>query len=355
MTLKLEQQQLIYNEIESGLDFILSHFEQPVIFPRKIMTKQLDYQKEVYSTKEALDYFQQSEFLDCRINTYPYLTDYKDVPRYKPDFIFIDIDKNDFKTDRSLKIALSNTLKNIREKLDSNAFPTVLFTGGGYHIYQPVYCPTALENIIEFEEFDKPSVQFLRFAKDCLSKGLADKNNNPSFKSCLLRIPGSINSKYNTKVKIVQKWNGIKPPLPRELLEDFRTYLIQKKIEENKQRQKMLRLKRQHNNSNNHNYTHYYEWIEKLLQTPIEDFRKLVLWRILCPYLINVKRLSNDESFQILREWLDKCNSIRKLDFNPNQKIRELLKCVGNFKPIGIRKLKTEDEYRELYLLLLQK
>ena len=65
--------------------------------------------------------------------------------------------------------------------------PTVLETGGGYHIYQPVYCPTALENITEFNEFERPSEQFLRFAKDILSNNKADKNNNPSFKSCLAK------------------------------------------------------------------------------------------------------------------------------------------------------------------------
>jgi hypothetical protein len=51
----------------------------------------------------------------------------------------------------------------------------------------------------------------LRFSKRFLSFVKADKNNNPSLKSCLLRIPGSINSKYNTEVKIIQKWNGHKP------------------------------------------------------------------------------------------------------------------------------------------------
>ena len=142
------------------------------------------------------------------------MTDYKGIQRYKPNFIFIDLDKNNFKSERSFKLALSNTLKNIKEKLvvdnNSNAYPTVIETGGGYHIYQPVYCPTALENVTEFKGFDRPSEQFLRFAKDYLSNGKADKQNNPSFKSCLLRIPGSINSKYgNTKVKIVQKWNGL--------------------------------------------------------------------------------------------------------------------------------------------------
>ena len=71
-------------------------------------------------------------------------------------------------------------MKNIKEKLGGE--PTVSITGGGYHIYQPVYCPTALENITEFQGFDRPSEQFLRFAKDYLSNGKADKRNNPAFK-----------------------------------------------------------------------------------------------------------------------------------------------------------------------------
>jgi hypothetical protein len=37
-------------------------------------------------------------------------------------------------------------------------------------------------------------------------------------------------------------------------------------------------------------------WIEKLLQTPIQDYRKFSGWRILSPYLMNVKRLSYDNA-----------------------------------------------------------
>ena len=50
-----------------------------------------------------------------------------------------------------------------------------------------------------------------RFTKNFLSFDKADQANNPSLKSCLLRIPGSINSKYNTEVKIIQNWNGLRP------------------------------------------------------------------------------------------------------------------------------------------------
>lgn len=204
------------------------------------MTKNLGYQKEVFS-KEAMNFFKESDFIDCRINAFPSFTDYKGIQRYPPDFIFIDLDKSNFKTNRSFEIVLSNTLKNICEKLEGDAYPSVLFTGNGYHIYQPVYCPTALENVTEFSKFtDKPSQEFLRFAKNFLSNSKAYQSNNPSFKSCLLRIPNSINSKNNTVVKIVQQWNGYRPTITKELLLDFRRDLIQKKIDEYNYRQKMF-------------------------------------------------------------------------------------------------------------------
>jgi len=40
-----------FSEIESGLDFVLSHLEKPILFPRTIMTKKLGYQRLVYSKK----------------------------------------------------------------------------------------------------------------------------------------------------------------------------------------------------------------------------------------------------------------------------------------------------------------
>ena len=56
------------------------------LFPRTIMTKKLGYQKIVYSKEEVIEIFSDSNFVDCRINAYPYLTEYKDIPRYKPEF-----------------------------------------------------------------------------------------------------------------------------------------------------------------------------------------------------------------------------------------------------------------------------
>src|SRR5918995_4297958 len=226
-------------EIEIGLDFILSHFEQPTIFPRTIMTKKLGYQRKVYSKERALEHFIKSDFIDCRINAFPLL---KEGATWPPNLLFIDLDLEDFKSEKSLRLVLDNILKNIKKKLeDEKAYPTVLWSGNGYHIILPVYCPMELERIQEFQEFkkDRPSEQFLRFAKDNLSNNKADKANNPSFRSCLLRIPNSLNAKCiakgesfdNSKVKIIQEWNRDRPSI-RFLLLDFRRFLINQKITE---------------------------------------------------------------------------------------------------------------------------
>ena len=274
----------------------------------------------------------------------------------------------DFKSQKSLDLTLKKTLKNIKNSL--NGSPTVLWSGNGYHVIQPLECPIELEHITEFQKYKNItpllSQEFLRFAKYFLSNGKADKNNYPSFNSCLLRIPGSINSKCldniekrlsgNIKVKVLQKWNRDRVLISREFIEDFRTYLEQKITdqENNNRNDKNNNQNKYNNNNNNNDNTSncYYEWIEKLLQTPIEDGRKFVLWRIFCPYLINVRKLSPNDSTLILREWLNKCNSVRKLDFDHTHEIKERLKHVGNFKPIGIQKLKTDGEYRELYQLI---
>ena len=250
------------NEIATGLDFIFSHLEKPTIFPRTIMTKKLGYQQIVYSKERALEHFIDSNFIDCRINAFPFL---KEGAIWLPELLFIDLDLSSFNNKKSLQLALNKTLKTIKEKLDTNVHPTVLWSGNGYHIILPVYCPMVLEQIQEFQEFDNPSERFLRFAKDFLSNDKADKSNYPSFRSCLLRIPDSFNAKClargesleNSKVKIIQEWNKDRPSIKFLLLE-FRRYLINQKIKElNKKR----KIERKSGYSSNRGYSNIF-WIE---------------------------------------------------------------------------------------------
>ena len=343
------------NENEIEIDFILDHFNKDKpIFARTIMTKKLRGQKEIFSKEQILEYFRESDYIDCRINAFPSYVEYEGIQRYQPDFIFIDIDKNNFRTEKSFNLALTKTLKNIKEKLDGH--PTVLSTGGGFHVYQPINS-IVLETIKEFQEFENPSKQFLKFAKDYLSNNKADKSNNPSFKSCLLRIPGTFNSKFlntdndnkDTKVKIIQKWDGKRPSI-KYLLRSFREYLITQKI--NDIRKKELKRKSYFQENNNGCANNIILWIEKLLNTPISDYRKNSIGLILAPYLINIKKLSFQESFDIINDWLNKCDSERKLDFNSKYLIKYALNNAIN-KGIPPMKLDTLKERNlELYYII---
>ena len=42
-----------------------------------------------------------------------------------------------------------------------------------------------------------------------------------------------------------------------------------------------------------------------------------MVWRILSPYLINIRKCSPEEAFDAIKNWLDRCSSLRRLDFNP--------------------------------------
>ncbi len=340
------------NEIEIGLDFILSHLEEPIIFPRTIMTKKLGYQRKVYTKERALEHFIESDFIDCRINAFPLL---KEGATWIPNLLFIDLDLSNFLSKKLLQVTLNKTLKNIKEKLDNNAHPTVLWSGNGYHIILPVYCPMELERIKEFQEFDNPSERFLRFAKDYLSNNKADKANNPSFRSCLLRIPNSFNAKClakgesleNSKVKIIQEWNRDRPSI-KFLLIEFRRYLITQKIKELKRKRE---IERKSGYSSNRGYSNIF-WIEKLLNTPISDFRKNATNLILAPYLVNIKKLSYQQSYDILIDWLQKCNSFNQLDFKPDYLVKHALTTAMEKRIPPMKLVTLKDRNLELYNIL---
>jgi hypothetical protein len=91
------------------------------------------------------------------------------------------------------------------------------------------------------------------------------------------------------------------------------------------------------------------KWIEKgILDHPLSDHRKYIIWRILSPYLLNVKKLPKEEAYSLMKEWLDKCNKLEKLSFNPKIKIKDRLRGASKgYYPISMEKLKEEN--RQLY------
>jgi Primase X len=86
-------------------------------------------------------------------------------------------------------------------------------------------------------------------------------------------------------------------------------------------------------------------WIEKLLDTPIDDYRKTVVCLILGPYLINIKKLSYDDAVNIINNWLSKCGDLKRLDQNFNYMIRYVLKnsVKNGYTPLKFDTLKMKN------------
>ena len=105
----------------------------------------------------------------------------------------------------------------------------MLWSGNGVHICEPEEA-IVFEQESKFAQFDHPSQTFLRFGAQPLSNHKFDTNHNPAFKSRLLRVPDSYNSKYieeNKQVKIIQRWDRFRPKV-NPLYYHFYIYLADK-------------------------------------------------------------------------------------------------------------------------------
>jgi non-catalytic primase subunit PriX-like protein len=335
----------IEESTKAGLHFILGHFTEP-LWPRTVSTRLTgNRQVPVYSIEQALELYHQAGYSDCRINAFPYHTEFKGVNRQEPDFIFAgDLDASRFKSLEDLDTILKKTCRNIAK--DIGGCPTVIWSGNGYHVYQPVVAPL-LELESQFARFDRPSTELLRYTENRFTNGKTDPCHKPTVKSCMVRVPGSVTSKNGQQVRIVQKWNGDRPQI-NPILFDFYIYLANKRIAEQQQQQSMVqqhhKIKRIGNTIN---------WIEWVLDTGLSDYRKYAITFIVAPYLINIKNQSYSECFDVIENWLnDKCVPLRPLD-NPRRDFHRRIKdsiqsCIKKgWKPQSLDKLKLHN--KQLY------
>ena len=168
----------------------------------------------------------------------------------------------------------------------------------------------------------------------------------------MIRIPGTYNSKYpqaRNEVKVIQKWDGYRPPM-KLLLESFQSYLVDQNIKEIKLRKRIeKRFGITGDKSNS------ISWIETLLRTPVDDYRKNAIGLILAPYLINIKKLPYENASTILRDWLKKCSQLRRLDSNFDYKVKYCLNSAIRKLQLPIRFSTLEKKNKELHNLLSTK
>jgi hypothetical protein len=339
--------------LNEGLDFILLHLSEPM-WPRTISTKATSGRQVIVNTKkEALAYFKAANYLDCRISAYPFwrpstLSHFVGIKNaIPPNFIMIDLDLCNFNDEaKNVRKTFRNTLKKISHLLCMT--PTVIWSGNGYHIYVPISA-VVLEDIKEFadveQNVEQVSIKFLRFAEWYLSSGKSDSahNSTVSLNNCMLRVPGTYNSKNNAQVEIIRKWDNNRPSITL-LLGSFCAYLKDRRLKEQRF------LQQQNLDPQNSSGTKNIPWIDRLLQTAISNGRKYCIWRILAPYLVNMKHVSIEQSACIIMDWLKRCAQLAILDFNPRSRIDYALRHVGKHSPVHPASLRKE--YDGLYDLL---
>ena len=88
------------------------------------------------------------------------------------------------------------------------------------------------------------------------------------------------------------------------------------------------------------------KWIENgILENALADHRKYIIWRILSPYLLNVRKLQREEAYSVMKDWLDKCDKKERLNFYAKAKIRDGLRGASKgYYPISLEKLKGENK-----------
>jgi Primase X len=77
----------------------------------------------------------------------------------------------------------------------------------------------------------------------------------------------------------------------------------------------------------------------------IADHRKYRIWHILAPYLFNVRKLQDNEATDTIREWLKRCDSVKRISFDEISRIRYNIQSVRKkgYYPIGWNQLKTDN------------
>jgi hypothetical protein len=314
--------------VSEGVDLILSIFTavgQQRLFPRTIMTRNSNGQIVIQTKDEILYRFEQANYQDCRINAYQAFmskTEERDYDNginlnlFSPNILFIDLDAKRFDSDTLLQRALKHILKNIASLL-YDVKPLVLWSGHGYHIIIPVNSKEALENFTDFTPYTtEPSKEFLQFAERFLSLNKADVANSPGFKSCLLRVPYTFNSKcvdegIEAEVKIIQQWDSSKRlPDIDHLLIEFQTFLVDKKLkEEMKENGCCVKF-----DISVISTTNILSYAERLLNMSIVDYRKFAISLILAPYFVNIQHLSDTEASCKVKEWLLMCDKVKNLE-----------------------------------------
>lgn len=236
-----------------------------------------------------------------------------------------------------------------------------------------------------------PANLFLRFAEEYIAEGKSDSGHKTvSVRSAMIRVPGSYNAKYitdenddknsdewlNAQVRIEQRWDGATKPHILFLLGAFYRNIgdsykqqARKQAKARKVRFQAMAAQTALDKTLNQmpvaghiaaqafgegaysQYAHTKYWyIDKLLETPLDDYRKRSIDLLLIPFMITVKGMPDAVVMRIVMNWIQRCNALKPLDFDAEERIRLKIADVRatlqtsqtGFLPLGEEKFKAD-------------
>ena len=230
--------------VEYALNYIIDYLRsiQPYVFPRAIKTNKVKHSGIVVKNKnEALGHFKDAGFIDCYINSYPFIPSAITRRRsflHTPNFIFIDLDRKKFSSRANLDRALKMVIHKIHLYIGKRYYPTILWTGNGYHIYALLNGLIPLEYIFPFHQLiSRPSLQFLRFSEKFLSNNKSDEDHilYASFNNYFIRVPYTYNAKcifdqVDSLVKVIHFGSPVQNASSTSLLDEFLCHIEHIKV-----------------------------------------------------------------------------------------------------------------------------
>jgi len=99
-----------------------------------------------------------------------------------------------------------------------------------------------------------------------------------------------------------------------------------------------------------------YRWIEKLLKTPVpRGWRGILLWLVITPYLVNVKKYPLQEAHKIAKSWVDKSFGDKILDNDLYNYVRSTYHHFASRGLLPCSPITLSKKFPELYKYLKSK
>jgi hypothetical protein len=87
-----------------------------------------------------------------------------------------------------------------------------------------------------------------------------------------------------------------------------------------------------------------YQWIDdKLLKTPIPDYRKITVDLVIVPFFIVIKKFTVNQTFNLTKEYIIKCHKVRLLKPSINEFEKRIKIAIDNkIPPIKIENIQNK-------------